>query len=58
MLGRTAHICMLWFLPNLTKKKEIAALELEITRITLDHEAAHKTQTAMEADVVSLLNFM
>ena len=35
----------------MAKKKELAALELEISRITLDHEAARKTQTAMEADV-------
>ncbi len=35
----------------LSKKKELAALELEISRITLDHDAARKTQSAMEADV-------
>ncbi len=35
----------------LAKKKELAALELEIRRITQDHDAARKTQTSMEADV-------
>lgn len=35
----------------LSKKKEMAALELEISRITLDHDAARKTQTLMEEDV-------
>ncbi len=35
----------------LAKKKELAALELEISRITQAHEAARNTQAAMEADV-------
>jgi chromosome segregation ATPase len=35
----------------MAKKKELAALELKISRITLDHETARKIQTAMEADV-------
>ena len=35
----------------LAKKNELAALEQEISRITMDHDAARKTQAAMEADV-------
>jgi chromosome segregation protein len=35
----------------LSKKNELTALELEISRMTRELEAAHKTQSATEADV-------
>ncbi len=38
----------------LAKKKELAALDLEISRIARDHDAARKTQTATESEARDL----